>query len=253
MNVRGRRTSIKRVSVLSERNDPTDSHTVCNAQTVGETRMRMDASKPEEPPALLLRGVSRSFKGKQALRPLDLQLRSGERAIVRGPNGTGKTTLLRCIAGTLHPSAGEAWVCGHRAGTLAAQRLVGCSLATDRSFYLRLTGRVNLRFFSRLRHSTERAALEDVESVIEELEIESIVQQRLDRCSTGMLQQVGLARALLGAPALLLLDEPTRSLDAAATRRLWAALERRPNTAALIASHREEDLERCERHIDLGR
>ena|SRR5438874_1982592 len=215
--------------------------------------MRTEVRTPEGPPALLLRGVSRSFGDKLALRPLDLELKPGERAVVRGPNGTGKTTLLRCIAGTLIPSAGEAWVCGHEAGTLAAQRLVGCSLATDRAFYLRLTGRANLRFFARLRNATERAALQDVESVVEELEIESIVAQRLDRCSTGMLQQVGLARALLGDPALLLLDEPTRSLDEEATARLWAALERRPGTAALIASHRAEDLERCGYHVDLGR
>jgi simple sugar transport system ATP-binding protein len=89
--------------------------------------------------------------------------------------------------------------------------------------------------------------------LVEELEIEDIVRQRLDGCSTGMLQQVAVGRALLGEPSVLLLDEPTRSLDVAAVERLWGALDRRPGVAALIATHRSEDLARCGRLIDLGR
>lgn len=201
---------------------------------------------------LSMRGVSRSFKDKRALATLDLELHSGERVAIRGANGSGKTTLLRCVAGTLIPSTGDVWIRGHRAGTLTAQRLVGCSLATDRSFYLRLTGRANLRFFARLRHGSERAARHDVESLVEELEIQGIVEQRMDGCSTGMIQQVGFARALLGTPELLLLDEPTRSLDVEATARLWGALDRRSDAALLVASHRSEDLEHCRRHIDLA-
>jgi ABC-type multidrug transport system ATPase subunit len=215
--------------------------------------MLFDMPRRDEPAVLSLCGVGRSFNGKQALAPLDLELESGGRVAVRGANGSGKTTLLRCIAGTLIPSTGNVWIRGHQAGSLSAQRLVGCSLATDRSFYLRLTGRANLRFFARLRNDSESAARRDVESLVEELEIQSIVQQRLDGCSTGMLQQVGLARALLGGPDLLLLDEPTRSLDVEASARLWGALERRPATAVLVASHRAEDLKRCGRHIDLSR
>lgn len=212
----------------------------------------LETSSRAAPPVLSLRDVSRSFKGKLALAPLDLELGPGERLAVRGANGAGKTTLLRCIAGTLYPSSGEIRIRGHRAGTLSAQRLIGCSLAADRAFYLRLTGRANLRFFASLRNGSEREASRDVDSIVEELEIEAIVQQRLDSCSTGMLQQVSFARALLGKPDLLLLDEPTRSLDVEATARLWAALARRPAITGLIASHRPEDLKHCVRHIDLA-
>ena len=74
---------------------------------------------------------------------------------------------------------------------------------------------------------------------------------RVDRCSTGMVQQLAFARALLGEPELLLLDEPTRSLDEAAVERVWAALASRPSLALIIATHRHEDIERCERHLAL--
>jgi ABC-2 type transport system ATP-binding protein len=65
-----------------------------------------------------------------------------------------------------------------------------------------------------------------------------------------MIQQIALARALLGSPALVLLDEPTRSLDADARKRLWNAIERRPRTAVLIATHLEEDVSRCDGRVD---
>ena len=66
-----------------------------------------------------------------------------------------------------------------------------------------------------------------------------------------MLQQLSFARALLGDPRLLVLDEPTRSLDADAVERLWAALDRRPDGAVLIATHRQDDLDRCTSQIDV--
>ena len=78
------------------------------------------------------------------------------------------------------------------------------------------------------------------------------MRRRLDSCSTGMLQQLAFARALLGEPELLLLDEPTRSLDVDAVDRLWAALAHRPAVAVLVATHRREDLDRCGRILDFG-
>jgi ABC-type multidrug transport system ATPase subunit len=197
-------------------------------------------------------GVRRSFGRREVLGGVDLVVERGERVALRGPNGSGKSTLLRCVLGSIQPSAGTVLVCGEPAGTLEARRRIGATLSQDRSFYLRLSGRDNLLFFARLRLPSLRAARAEVQQVVDELEIGAIAAQRVSRCSTGMTQQLGFARALLGAPAALLLDEPTRSLDEGATAGMWAALDRRPDLAVLIATHRDEDVTHCHRTHDLA-
>lgn len=193
---------------------------------------------------LAVDSLARRFRGKDVLRSLTLTAEPGDRIALQGPNGSGKTTLLRCVAGTLLPSAGTVSVAGHEAGSMEARHLLGASMAQERSFYFRLTGRNNLLFFARLRY-TRRDADRRVDEVIEELELGEIAAERVDRCSTGMIQQIAIARALLGNPTLILLDEPTRSLDREARGRVWDALDRRPHAAALIATHLDEDIGRC--------
>jgi ABC-2 type transport system ATP-binding protein len=202
-------------------------------------------------PVLAVRDLHRRFGEREILGGLDLSLEPGERVALRGPNGSGKSTVLRCIAGSVTPTSGTADVAGHPAGSLAARELVGTSFSQERSFYLRLNGTKNLVFFARLRGCGPRKAAREVGELQRELELGDIVPERVDRCSTGMVQQLAFARALLGAPRLLLLDEPTRSLDEAAVARLWAALDRRPDVAVLIATHRREDLEHCDTQLEL--
>jgi ABC-type multidrug transport system ATPase subunit len=201
---------------------------------------------------LVVEGLARRFGTHEVVRSLDLALVAGERVALRGPNGSGKTTVLRCIAGTVTPSAGQVSIGGHPAGSIEARRLVGVSLSQERSFYLRLTGHQNLLFFARLRYPSNRDALRRVSALEEEIELAEIVRERVDRCSTGMIQQLAFARALLGEPHVLLLDEPTRSLDDGAVERLWRALDRRrEKLALLIATHRSDDVARCAREIEL--
>ena len=95
---------------------------------------------------------------QEVVRELDLTVATGERVALRGPNGSGKTTVLRCITGALLPSAGEVRVAGYEAGTENANSLVGASLSQERSFYLRLTGRENLSFFAQFRHRSRADA-----------------------------------------------------------------------------------------------
>lgn len=203
-------------------------------------------------PILATRALCRRFGDKDVVRGLDLTLRAGERVALHGPNGSGKTTILRCVAGTLAPTSGTVTVCGRRAGSVAAQRLTGLSFSQERSFFMRLSGQANLIFFARLRGLGKRGASREVELLSEELELVEILDERADRCSSGMLQQLAIARALLGEPRLLLLDEPTRSLDDEAMERFWRAIERRTAAAALVATHLQADLERCDRTVDLG-
>jgi ABC-type multidrug transport system ATPase subunit len=196
-------------------------------------------------------GLFRRFGAHVVIRSLTLAAAPGERIALCGPNGSGKTTTLRCIAGTVEPTAGNITIAGHRAGTRAARGLLGASFSQERSFYLRLSGRENLLFFARLRGLGAREARTEVRALEDELEIEEIARERVDRCSTGMIQQLALARALLGRPRLLLLDEPTRSLDVVATARMWAALDRRrEHVAVLIATHRDDDIDRCGSRLD---
>ncbi|HWL65380.1 MAG TPA: ABC transporter ATP-binding protein [Actinomycetota bacterium] len=201
---------------------------------------------------LQISDLSKRFGDKQVLSSLDLAVSPGERVAIVGPNGSGKTTLLRCIAGTLLPDHGSLTVAGFPPGSLEAQRRTGVSLSQERSFYLRLTGLQNLRFFARIKGISADAAPREVGSLIEELELKEIVVPRMARCSTGMLQQVSLARSLLGSPQLILLDEPTRSLDQDARERLWKALERRTGSGIMVATHLPSDIERCTRVIDLA-
>jgi ABC-type multidrug transport system ATPase subunit len=201
---------------------------------------------------LTIEKLCRRFGAREVVRSLDLAIAPGERVALCGPNGSGKTTVLRCIAGTLIPTSGRIRVRAHEAGALEARRLIGVSLSQERSFYLRLSGRENLFFFARVRGYGAREAARRIASLGEELELERILAQRVDRCSTGMIQQLAFARALIGDPALLLLDEPTRSLDRDALGRLWSALDRRTETALLIATHNEEDVERCHQRIALS-
>ena len=203
-------------------------------------------------PLVRIERLSRRFGERNAITDLNFVLGRGERVAVSGPNGAGKTTILRCVAGTLAPTSGRILIDEHPAGSIDARRLIGVSFSQERSFYLRLSGHANLLFFARLRGCTRRQAVDAVRALEQELELQEILPKRIDSCSTGMVQQLALARAILGEPALLLLDEPTRSLDEEAIARLWAALDNRPTAALLIATHRDDDVDRCDRRIDLG-
>jgi ABC-type multidrug transport system ATPase subunit len=197
-------------------------------------------------------GLVRSFGARVVLDGVSLHAAQSTRTALIGPNGSGKTTLLRCLLGTLTPDAGRVSVAGFPAGSIDARRLTGATLSQERSFYMRLSARENLLFFAGARGLSSTEAQSSVASVVEELQLEAVAAQRADRCSTGQLQQLAFARALLGEPELLLLDEPTRSLDSDARERLWHALDARPRTTVVYATHLGEDLERATQVIELG-
>lgn len=198
-----------------------------------------------------IRELRKSFLGRNVLDGFSLAVESGQRVALVGPNGSGKTTVLRCVAGTVIPDGGSIEIDGRVAGSSSVRDHVTVSFAQERAFYLRLCGRENLLIFSRLRHRTEREAVKQVDALEEELSLREIGRQRADRCSSGMLQQLSIARALLGLPRLILLDEPTRSLDTSAAKRLWDALDNRPGLTVLTATHAPEDIARCDQQVDL--
>jgi sodium transport system ATP-binding protein len=139
---------------------------------------------------------------------------AGEIYGLLGPNGAGKTTTLRCLATILTPTGGSATVagCDLRTQSQSVRRNIGFLSATT-GLYARLTARETLRFFGRL-YGLEGKTLENrVEEVIDLFQITTYADRTADRLSTGMKQRLGLARAVVHDPPVLILDEPTTGLD----------------------------------------
>ncbi len=190
--------------------------------------------------AIRLRAIAKSFPARSGrtagagaarhdvLTDVTLEVGRGEIIGLVGANGAGKTTLLEILATTQLPTAGDGFVGGCNLVSQAQQvrHLVGYAPAGTDGFYARLTGRANLEFFAALNNLSPAAARRrtgEVLRLIGALELEDAVVQRL---STGMRQKLGLARALLADPPILLLDEPARSLDPASQDAFHALLRR---------------------------
>src|SRR5438034_3650050 len=136
-----------------------------------------------------------------------------------GPNGAGKTTTLRCLATVLTPTHGTATIAGHdlRNEPEAVRRSIGF-LSASTGLYARLTPRETLRFFASL-HGLGGAVLEErVETTLKLFAVTEYADRPNDRLSTGMKQRVGLARAVVHDPPVVILDEPTSGLDPVVTR-----------------------------------
>ena len=189
-----------------------------------------------------------------ALRDANLLVERGDRVAVLGPNGAGKTTLLKLIGGLFLPTAGEIVING--LSTLrhntAARRSVGFVMNEERSFFWRLTGRQNLMFFGALDNIFCNELKERVEEMIDMVGLASFVDRPFSNYSSGMKQRLAMARGLLPDPDVLILDEPTRTLDPIACEELIELILRRIHSDSgktlLIATHRFDEARRlCDR------
>jgi ABC-2 type transport system ATP-binding protein len=187
----------------------------------------------------------------RALHDVSFQVERGEVVGIVGPNGAGKSTLIRAIATLLIPTDGEIRLNGVRLDPdrpeLRAQ--VGLLLPEERSFYWRLTGRQNLDYFAAMAGLDRHTAETRIEQALARHELVDR-DKSLFGYSSGMLARLGMARALLHDPALLILDEPTRSLDPIAgldfCRQVRAIAA--DGRAVLLASHRlDEVVQACDR------
>ncbi len=170
----------------------------------------------------------------RALAAVSFTLEQGSAMALIGPNGAGKSTLLRILATLLLPTRGTARIAGfdvvRRAGDV--RRQIGFHAGTDVGFYARLSARENLRFFALLNNLSPAEASERIAQLAGWLNLRPVLDRQVRTLSTGTVHRLSLARALLHRPPVLLLDEPTRSLDP-----LAAAEFRRFLREDLIRSH----------------
>jgi ABC-2 type transport system ATP-binding protein len=177
---------------------------------------------------LIARGVARRYGRRTALSPTDIVVGSGELIVLVGPNGAGKSTLLAILAGALPPSA----------GTLSTQlpaTAVGW-VPQRPAHYRHLCARENLVLFARLQRLADPAAAS--ERMLEQFGLPDD-ERRAAQLSVGNQQRLNLAIGFLGDPRLLLLDEPTASLDPQQARALWERLAeaRTRGIGAVVATH----------------
>ena len=193
--------------------------------------------------AIRVEAVVKSFKKVRVLTGVSLRVRAGEVVALVGSNGAGKTTLLEILATLQLPASGSAIVGGYDVVRQPAhvRRIVGYCPAGADSFYPQLTGRANLEFFAALSGLSPGAARARTREVLETLGASEVGDLAVQKYSGGMKQRLSLARALLADAPILLLDEPTRSLDADARRDLHRLLRQTlvdaMNKTVLLVTH----------------
>ena len=181
--------------------------------------------------------LTRAFGTRRAVNRIDLAIESGECLALFGPNGAGKTTLLRLLAGLLRPTAGEARVDGVTLPGGASARAVVGLISHQTMLYPALTALENVEFAARLHGVPDATGA--ARAALGRLGIADRADTPVRALSRGMQQRVTVARALVHAPRVLLLDEPFTGLDDAGSATLAAALAglAREGAALLLVTH----------------
>lgn len=198
--------------------------------------------------------LRRSRAGKnQVLSGATLTANSGDYVALLGANGAGKTTVLKTIATLLHPDAGHVRVQGMdtRREERRVREIVGYVMADERSFHWRLSAFRNLDFFARLDGIGGAEREPRIRYLLERLDLASAGERPFGQFSTGMKQRLAVARALLKRPTILLMDEPTRSIDQAHAAEVWRLVQEEVELASgclILVTHQiQEALSLCNR------
>jgi ABC-2 type transport system ATP-binding protein len=183
---------------------------------------------------LAVRSLTKRFGERVALREIGFEVHAGELVAVIGPNGAGKTTLLSILAGTLIPTEGEITRTPREVGWVPQRT----------ALYSKLSVAENLRLFARLEGLADPEAA--VQTMLHQTGLQERADEQLSRLSGGNQQRVNIAIGLLCEPAVLLLDEPSSSLDPRQRERLWEFIGRlaQRGTSVLYSTHNVAEAER---------
>jgi ABC-2 type transport system ATP-binding protein len=196
--------------------------------------------------AIDVRGLSKSFEGREVVHDLSMQVKRGTIYGFLGPNGSGKTTTIRMLCGLLTPDSGEGTCLGYdiRRDADRIKRLVG--YMTQRfSLYQDLSVRENLEFVARLYGMPNARAT--AREMIERLGLNGREEQLAGELSGGWKQRLALGACTLPNPQLLLLDEPTAGVDPKARRDFWNEIHAlaAQGLTVLVSTHYMDEAERC--------
>lgn len=204
--------------------------------------------------AIEARGLTKSFRHALVVDSVDIIVERGEVVGLLGPNGAGKTTTLMMLLGITEPDAGSVKLLGH---LLPTQRSAALSRANFTASYVALPSDLRVRQTLSVFADIYGVSRERVAEVVDLLDVSHILEQRGSELSSGQRTLVGLVKALLNHPELLVLDEPTASLDpevADRVRRVLTEGQVRDGFAMLMTSHNMADIERmCNRVVFLVR
>ncbi len=157
-----------------------------------------------------------------ALNNVNIQIKKNELFGLLGPNGAGKTTLIKILCTLVLPTSGRALVNGldvEKDGK-KIRKIIGYVIGDERSFYWRLTGRQNLRFFAKLNNISHKEADQKIKNLLEFMELTHDADRMFKDYSTGMRQKLAIARGLLTNPEIIFMDEPTSGLDPITAQKL---------------------------------
>ena len=197
-------------------------------------------------PAVVAQGVRKRFGAIEALRGLDLRINTGEIYGLLGPNGSGKTTFIRCVAGLLRPEEGTLRVLGGSPRAAVSAARVGYMTQAP-ALYGDLSVQENLSFFAALQGVTH--ADEGIEEALRTVDLLERRRSVVNTLSGGMRTRVSLAATLLHRPSLLLLDEPTVGVDPLLRKEFWAHFRMlaASGITLLVSSHVMDEASRCDR------